>query len=243
MTEINTPQLPQMNDIWKDTLSWHPNPEQQEKFQQLYAGILAGNQQLNLTRITTPLEFWEKHLWDSLVVLKNLSLTSLKGIDIGSGAGFPGIPLAIILPEIHISLLDSTHKKVNFLKDLLTQINIKNAHPLNGRVEKIGQQKYYRQTYDLALTRAVGGASVCAEYALPLLKIGGQAVLYRGLWSKEETANLQPVVEQLGGTIESVESFFTPISNSHRHCIYLRKIKATPAQFPRAVGIPKKQPL
>jgi 16S rRNA (guanine527-N7)-methyltransferase len=237
MSEIETLMLPEMVDIWQQTLSWQPTVEQQQLFQQLYEGILEGNRQLNLTRITEPVDFWEKHLWDSLRGIwsqksgvrgqesgdeTEINLTSLKVIDIGTGAGFPGLPVAIALPNTSVTLLDSTRKKITFLETLLVKLGIENATTLTGRAEQVAQQLQHRQAYDIALLRAVAPVAVCAEYALPLLKTGGLAILYRGHWTVEETEALKLVVEQLGGVIESVESFTTPISNSVRHCVYLR---------------------
>ena len=222
--------LPQMEDMWQQTLNWQPTAEQQQLFQQLYEAILEGNQRLNLTRITEPVEFWEKHLWDSLRGVKSqasgvrteIDSTSLKIIDIGTGAGFPGIPVAIAFPEHSVTLLDSTRKKITFLDTLIAQIGIKNATTLIGRAESVAQQLQHRQAYDVALLRAVASATVCAEYALPFLKNGGLAILYRGHWTEEETDDLTSVVDNLGGVIESIEAFTTPLSHSARHCIYLR---------------------
>ena len=227
--------LPLMVDIWQQTLNWQPDEKQQRQFQQLYELIVAGNRQLNLTRITEPSDFWEKHLWDSLrgiapfllnplpITNYPLPITNPQVIDIGTGAGFPGVPCAIALPHCQVTLLDSTRKKIAFLDTLLAQLCLSNATTLLGRSEQINQQSQYRKNYDLALIRAVGSASVCAEYALPFLKNGGLAILYRGHWTDEETADLQPVLERLGGKLESIEAFSTPLSQSVRHCLYLRK--------------------
>jgi 16S rRNA (guanine527-N7)-methyltransferase len=241
--------LPEMDHIWQQTLNWQPSTAQKAQFQQLYALILAGNRQLNLTRITTPEDFWEKHLWDSvrgMAPYQQLMAALPEGakiIDIGTGAGFPGIPIAIALPNYQVTLLDSTRKKITFIETTLTELALTNVKTLVGRVEEIGQQNQYRKTYDLALIRAVGTASVCAEYALPLVKQGGLAVIYRGNWTDEETTALQGTAQQLGGVIESIDEFTTPITGSIRHCLYLRKIVNTPFQFPRAVGIPTQDPL
>lgn len=246
MNEVKTLLLPEMRDIWQQTLNWQPDTEQEQKFQRLYELILSGNSQLNLTRITEPEEFWEKHLWDSLRGVKPLLAThkvKQRIIDIGTGAGFPGIPAAIAFPNSSFSLLDSTRKKITFIETLLPQLKIGNAKTLVGRSEEIGQQIQYRQSYDTALVRAVAPASVCAEYTLPLLKLGGLAILYRGQWTDAETEALNPAVTQLGGVIELIEEFNTPLSQSHRNCLYLRKVAATPAEFPRAVGIPTQKPL
>jgi 16S rRNA (guanine527-N7)-methyltransferase len=238
--------LPNLETIWEQSLAWNPNNQQRKKFQELYEYILLKNQQLNLTRITGSEDFWEKHLWDSLVGIMLLGLTEqkeLKIIDIGTGGGFPGIPVAIAFPFWQVTLLDSTQKKVNFLQDLVTQLQLNNVQALTGRAEVIGQSKLYRETYDLATIRAVGGASVCAEYCLPLLKTSGLAILYRGHWTQRDTQNLNLAATQLGGKIEEIKEFATPLTNSTRNCIYLRKVNSTPNQYPRPVGIPNQHPL
>lgn len=240
--------LPEMAEVWQQTLGWQPDEEQKRMFQRLYEEILLGNSQLNLTRITTPVEFWEKHLWDSLRGVAPILQSGASGqsfIDIGTGAGFPGVPVAIALqdsahsaialPNSSVTLLDSTRKKINFLETLIAKLDIKNATTLNGRAEAIAQQSQHRHNYDVALLRAVAPATVCAEYALRLLKTGGLAILYRGHWTDEETEALKPVIEKLGGAIESIEGFTTPLSNSVRHCVYLRS--SSPA---REVPIKKK---
>jgi 16S rRNA (guanine527-N7)-methyltransferase len=267
-----------MEEFWQLTLTWQPDADQQAQFQQLYALTLAGNRQFNLTRITEPAEFWEKHLWDSLrgvrrflkersavsdqrstveagaaeeaVKPQNSSypsplspLPSLKVIDIGTGAGFPGLPVAIAQPNWSVTLLDATRKKITFIEQVLAHMGLTNATTLVERVEQVGRQRLRRQAYDLALIRAVAAAPVCAEYALPLLKVGGCAVLYRGQWSEAETTSLEAAVAVLGGQIDRIEAFTTPLTQGDRHCIYLKKIAPTPNEFPRAIGIPAQKPL
>lgn len=252
--EVQEIPLPHLNEVWQETIGWQPTPDQQQKFQQLYQEILQGNRQLNLTRITEPQEFWEKHLWDSLRgIAPWLSSrdsdatasdkTSPKAIDIGTGAGFPGVPAAIVCPHWQITLLDSTRKKIAFIDTLLAELNLQNAKTLVDRVEAIGQQGKYRDRYDLALIRAVAAASVCAEYALPLLKLGGTAVLYRGQWSDEEQAGLDRALAQLGGKQVLIDAFTTPFTGGIRHCIHIQKEKPTPSEFPRAIGVPTQKPL
>lgn len=239
MNEIENSLLPTMTEIWQQTLNWQPNVEQQQLFQQLYQGILEGNQQLNLTRITEPIDFWEKHLWDSLrgvatpmMEVNNVPEDSrLNVIDIGTGAGFPGLPIAIAFPQYSVTLLDSTRKKISFLETLIAKLGIHNATALIGRGEALALLPAHRQNYSIALLRAVAPAPICASYALPLLKTGGLAILYRGHWTDEETEALKPVVENLGGEIESIEAFTTPLSNSIRHCLYLRSY-LTPKEAP-----------
>lgn len=220
--------LPEMTDLWQNTINWQPSQQQQQQFQQLYELILVGNSQFNLTRITEPIEFWEKHLWDSLRGIMPLLAQKdavIKAIDIGTGAGFPGIAIAIALPTTTVTLLDSTRKKTTFLDTVIEQLNIPNAQTLTSRAESASKQPEHRQTYDLATIRAVGSAAICAEYTLPFLKSGGLAVLYRGNWTEEEQAVLQSTVDRLDGAIASIDSFTTPLTQSIRHCIYLRRGK------------------
>ncbi|HAO12608.1 MAG TPA: 16S rRNA (guanine(527)-N(7))-methyltransferase RsmG [Planktothrix sp. UBA8407] len=249
MNQIDSPQLPDMTAVWQDTLNWQPTSEQQVLFQQLFELIIQFNQQLNLTRLTEPKDFWEKHLWDSLRgILPLLSANNplppgTKFIDIGTGAGFPGIPVALIFPESSVTLLDSTRKKITALTTILEELNIKNTIPWVGRSEALGQHPKHRESYDFALLRAVAPPSVSAEYALPLLKVGGTAILYRGHWTNEEEQQLISAVKQLGGVLESVDGFTTPLTQSIRHCLYLKKVRPTAKQYPRAIGVPGQKPL
>ena len=241
--------LPKMAEIWQKTLNWQPTNLQEKQFQQLYQLIIAGNRQINLTRITEPEDFWEKHLWDSLrgIAPKQIFIPGIdrgkRIIDIGTGAGFPGLPIALIFPNSQVTLLDSTGKKIAFVEDILSTLALNNAKTLLGRAEEVGQQYQHRQYYDLAVIRAVGNVSVCAEYSLPLVRKGGLAVIYRGTWSEAENESLETAVEQLGGVVELIEEFSTPLSNSIRHCLYLRKVTNTPISFPRGVGIPSQKPI
>lgn len=247
--------LPAHSDLWQKTLNWQPTAAQQALFQQLYAQIVAANQQLNLTRITTPEDFWEKHLWDSLSGLAPWLTDSASGeaesvsrvepiriIDIGTGGGIPGIPAAIALSPTKLTLVDSTRKKIQFLQTLCQQMAL-DASCIAERAETLAQQNRYRDRYDLALVRAVGSAATCAEYALPFLKIGGQAVLFRGQWSPADTEALAPVIDLLGGEITDLQSWQTPLTGGTRNCLFIHKYKPTPQEFPRAVGVPAKKPL
>jgi len=249
MNDNQINKLPEMNYFWQETLNWQPSIEQQEQFQQLYELIIVGNQKFNLTRIIEPKDFWEKHIWDSLRGIKFILENQInwqeekKVIDIGTGAGFPGLPVAIILPQYTVTLLDSTRKKISFIEATLADLNIKNALTITNRAEQIGRIFKHREIYDMTFLRAVAPIVVCAEYALPLLKIGGTAILYRGNFTTDEQENLSAVVQLLGGKIAAIDEFKTPISNSIRHCIYLEKIKKTPINYPRPVGVPTQKPL
>lgn len=241
--QIEIPHLPEMLELWQQTLNWQPSSKELSQFQLLYELICQGNQQLNLTRITEPTDFWEKHLWDSLrgisQFLDNTKSDRRTGIlpvipnpqliDIGTGAGFPGVPIAITQPNWQVTLLDSTRKKLTFLESLISGLGTKNTSTLIGRAEELSKQSQYKEVYDIAVIRAVGSALVCAEYALPFLKVGGLAILYRGNWTEEEAADLRSTLASLGGAIELIDPFTTPISNSIRHCLHLRKVAAIQA--------------
>ncbi|ABW27431.1 16S rRNA (guanine(527)-N(7))-methyltransferase RsmG [Acaryochloris marina] len=251
--------LPNRSDVWLQSLGWQPTPEQEQQFERLFQLIVQANQQLNLTRITDPPDFWEKHLWDSLVgiapwlqpdssIQRQVSFSvdhshPLKVIDIGTGGGFPGLPIAIIKPTWRITLLDSTQKKLAFLQQVNAELGLENVETCCDRAENLGQQSPYRESFDLAVIRAVGPASVCAEYALPLLALQGYAVLYRGQWTAEEQEGLVAATSKLGGELIAVSPVKMPHSQGIRHCIYLRKIKTTDPKFPRRVGVPARKPL
>ena len=231
--------------MWQETIDWCPTAQQQSQLQSLYSEVVSANQQLNLTRITAPEEFWEKHLWDSLRGVGELinHPLELKVIDLGTGAGFPGLPLAIARTDWQMTLVDSTAKKVGFIEYIAPELGLTNTHPLVSRIEALGQERQHRHQYDLALIRAVSSANVCAEYTLPLVKVGGTAILYRGNWTDEEATSLELAVAKLGGEISKIDRFTTPISDSIRHCIWLHKITDTHPYYPRAVGIPTLKPL
>ena len=231
--------------MWQETIDWCPTAQQQSQLQSLYSEVVSANQQLNLTRITAPEEFWEKHLWDSLRGVGELinHPLELKVIDLGTGAGFPGLPLAIARTDWQMTLVDSTAKKVGFIEYIAPELGLTNTHPLVSRIEALGQERQHRHQYDLALIRAVSSANVCAEYTLPLVKVGGTAILYRGNWTDEEATSLELAVAKLGGEISKIDRFTTPISDSIRHCIWLHKTTDTHPYYPRAVGIPTLKPL
>lgn len=233
--------------LWSETLQWQPDPALAARWAQLYDVIVAGNQKLNLTRITSPADFWEKHLWDSLVGIQPWliapELPTFQVVDIGTGGGFPGLPVALTCDPWSLTLLDSTQKKIAFLETAIADLHLPRTRTRVGRAETLGRDPDLRDRCDLALIRAVGPAAVCAEYALPMVKPGGMAVLYRGHWSAEETAALAAIAPQLGATLDRVLPWTTPLTQGQRHCIYLKKTQATPKAYPRAIGIPSQHPL
>ncbi len=240
---------PGLWERWPLDLGWQPTPQQQQQLQQIYPLVMAGNQTQNLTRITNPIDFWEKHLWDSLRGLTllgdwdYLQTQTWRAIDIGTGAGFPGIPAQIALPHSAFTLLDSTQRKIAFVREMLQKLGLSQARAVAERAETWGRIPQERGSYDLALVRAVAAAEICAEYCLPLLKVGGRAILYRGYWTASEAQTLHQALNLLGGSLIQVEAFTTPLSHGVRHCLLLEKIAPTPELYPRPPGIPKRHPL
>ncbi|MEL6249372.1 MAG: 16S rRNA (guanine(527)-N(7))-methyltransferase RsmG [Cyanobacteria bacterium J06627_15] len=243
--------LPTYADLWQSSLAWTPDALQQQQFQILYSRLVEINQQVNLTRITTPEDFWEKHLWDSLYGVAPWLTGKLtwKGadiervIDVGTGGGFPGLPVAIAQPTWTLTLLDATRKKIQAVQTLAESLDLRDIDFIADRAEIIGQHPLHRAGYDLALVRAVGPASTCAEYALPLLKMQGIAVLYRGQWTDADSQNLLSALEKLGGELVATRQTQTPITGAERTCLYIQKTIVTESQYPRDNGVPAKLPL
>lgn len=209
------------SQYWQKTLNWEPNLDQELAFQNVYDLVIEGNKTQNLTRIITPSDFWEKHIWDSLRgILPVWSQQDLQVIDIGSGAGFPGVPIAITHPTWQVTLLDSTLKKTAFIDSLIQSIFLTNATSLTGRAEQLNSGAHYKQ-YDLALVRAVGNADLCAQYSIPFLKKSGMAILYRGQWSDEEHNSLAATCKSLRSKVVFLDRFLTPLSSSMRNCIHI----------------------
>lgn len=203
-------------------------PQQEELFGLLYDCVIAGNERLNLTRITTRENFWEKHLWDSLWgIAPYFSAHALNVIDIGSGAGFPGLVIAIAKPHWYITLVESRQKKVTFLTETITTLGLKNVRAIADRAEHLSQQRPFRRAYDLATLRAVSDLRTCLHYALPFLAPQGLAVLYRGQWSDQEGADLAELIQKRQWVLVRATATKTPLTGSIRHCLYLSNSVST----------------
>jgi 16S rRNA (guanine527-N7)-methyltransferase len=244
-TDLMTTQLPLMLEEWQQTTGWQPGATQLLQFQNFFDLVCLANKSLNLTRILEPVDFWEKHLWDSLqpVLTRPELQGAAKVIDLGTGGGFPGLPIAIAYPDWAVTVMDSTAKKISFIESGLATLELTNVKTVVDRTESLARNPLHRDTYQLATIRAVAEAAVCAEYAVPFLAIGGTAILYRGRWSAEETVDLTSAVEQLGAKITEISAYTTPLSQGERHCIYIQKERPTSTKFPRAVGTPSQKPL
>jgi 16S rRNA (guanine527-N7)-methyltransferase len=216
------PHFSHLFEHWQSTLNWSPDADQIAQFEKLYELVLEGNSKQNLTRITAPDDFWEKHLWDSLCgVLAFWDREDIKVVDIGTGAGFPGLPIAIAKPSWQVTLVDSKQKKVAFVEETIETLQLSNAIAQWGRGEDINKLSAYKKKYDLALVRAVGKPNICASYALPFLKRSGTAVLYRGQWLPEESEQLDIFCDQEELQVVKQDRFQTPLTAGIRHSVYL----------------------
>ncbi|MCY7333316.1 MAG: 16S rRNA (guanine(527)-N(7))-methyltransferase RsmG [Pseudanabaena sp. CAN_BIN31] len=222
------PHFSHLFEHWQSTLNWSPNDDQLAQFEKLYELVLDGNSKQNLTRITAPDDFWEKHLWDSLRgVFAFWDHENIKVIDIGTGAGFPGLPIAIARPSWQVTLIDSKQKKVAFVEETIQALQLTNAIAQWGRGEDINKSNQFKKKYDLAVVRAVGKPDICANYALPFLKRSGTAILYRGQWLPEESEQLDIFCEDQGLQTLKQERFQTPITAGIRHSVYLSPLSTS----------------
>ena len=203
--------------------------------------LLAWNEKFNLTSITNPKEIRLKHFEDSLALLKVIPLTSQKVIDIGAGAGFPGIPLKIACPKIKLTLVEATRKKVDFLKHIVEILKLKDVDIIWGRAEELGKEK--RESFDLAVSRAVARLNVLAEYCLPFVKIGGYFVAYKEEKVEDEVTEAENAVHILGGKLKEIKKVILPNSDITRSLVMIEKVSLTPIKYPRRAGMAKKKPL
>lgn len=219
--------------------------EQVGKFYKYYQLLIEWNSMMNLTAITKMDEVITKHFVDSLSlkkVIKDLDQKSYRLIDIGTGAGFPGIPLKIAFPEIKVTLLDSLNKRVKFLNEVITVLGLKDIEAVHGRAEDLAREDVSRETFDLCVSRAVANLSTLSEYCLPFVKVGGYFVPYKSGKLEEEMTAGKGAIKKLGGIIESVETFQLPNSDE-RSLVKVKKVAPINKKYPRKAGLPSKEPL
>lgn len=204
--------------------------------------LIEWNKKINLTAIIEPDEIILKHFVDSLTISKYIS-DGTKVVDVGTGAGFPGIPLKIYRQDLEITLLDSLQKRINFLDEVIRELNLEKIETVHSRVEDFGKDKKYREKFDISTSRAVANLATLSEYLLPLVKIGGKVISMKGSLIEEELENSKNAIKILGGEIERVDEFDLPNSDISRNIILIDKVKETPNKYPRKAGEPSKKPL
>lgn len=204
--------------------------------------LLEWNKKINLTAILERDEVVDKHFVDSLTVSKYIE-ENKKIIDVGTGAGFPGIPLKIAREDLKIDLLDSLNKRINFLNEMIEKLKLKNITAIHSRAEDESNKKEKREQYDIAVSRAVANLPVLLEYLLPFVKVGGKCICMKGANIEEEINNSKKALKELGGEIEKIEQFKLPGTDATRNIIIVKKINTTPKKYPRKAGTATKMPI
>ena len=233
--------------LWQE-LGWQPSPEQLAQLQQLQEELRSWNSRVNLTRLVEGDDFWVAQVFDSLWPLRQRLQaephTPLRCIDVGTGGGFPGLAVAIALPKAQLTLVDSVGRKTQAVQAMAAALGLGERVQLRcERVELTGRNRHCRGQFDLAMARAVAAAPVVAEYLVPLLQPGGQALLYRGQWGASDQSELERALQLLKAEIQSCEQRELPAGRGQRTALIVRASAPCPKSYPRAVGMPGKFPL
>lgn len=235
-----------MEELQKEakTIGVELNQKQIEQFDLYFELLSEWNKKFNLTAITDKKDIRIKHFLDSLTVVPHIPKDVKKIIDIGAGAGFPGVPIKIARPDLSLTLTDSVGKKVTFLTELASNLELTETKTFNCRAEDLGKDKRYRESYDMATARAVAYLPTLCEYVLPLVKVGGIFIAQKSLHDEKHTeiSDAMNAIGLLGGEIEEVIKIDLPFTGE-RHLIVIKKVSPTPKVFPRANGAPKQDPL
>lgn len=220
------------------------NQKQIEQFMKYKQLLLEWNQKINLTAITEDREIILKHFVDCISIVSIMSFP--KGasvIDVGTGAGFPGIPLKIVCPEIQITLLDSLQKRLIFLQEVIQQLALSGVSCIHSRAEDSGKQKEYRENYDYCVSRAVANLTVLCEYCLPFVKLGGMLIAFKGPEAEQEVQQSQKAIKVLGGEVTEIKQVVIPNIELQHKIILIKKVQQTPIQYPRKAGKALKTPI
>ena len=233
-----------LRDAARETLGIKLSKRQAEAFSWYGEELQVWNERFNLTAIRSKEEIETKHFLDSLsCVLARQFQPSGAMVDVGTGAGFPGLPLKIVFPQIQLTLLESIGKKVSFCRHVVKELNLKEVTVEQSRAESRGRETEYRESYDTALARAVAATPVLVEYVLPLIKVGGCAILQKGETGPVEAQSSENAIHILGGKMDQIVKVELPGIAETRYLLVVRKVAATPDQYPRRPGIPAKRPI
>ena len=216
---------------------------QLKQFLTFYELLVEWNSFMNLTAITEFEEVVQKHFLDSLALVKACDLQDQNLIDVGTGAGFPGIPLKIAFPELRVTLLDSLNKRINFLDTVIDTLGLKQVETIHGRAEDFAKNSDYREKYDLCVSRAVSNLTTLSEYCLPFVKLNGSFISYKSEKLTEELKEAGNAVSILGGEVKDQVEWTLPDSDIYRNLLIIHKKKNTPGKYPRKAGLPAKEPL
>ena len=217
---------------------------QVDQFNRYYELLVKKNEVMNLTAITDYHEVCLKHFADSISLSQYYDMSCVDSlIDVGTGAGFPGIPLKILFPHLNVTLLDSLNKRLLFLEDVIDELDLDNIKTVHSRAEEAGRMKNLRENYDLCVSRAVANLSTLSEYCLPLVKVGGNFISYKAGEVEDEINSAKHAIKKLGGKIKSVEEFSLPDSDISRSFVIIEKVNETSNLYPRKPGTPNKKPL
>lgn len=216
--------------------------EQYNQFYKYMNLLMEWNKKINLTAIIEPKEIILKHFVDSLTISKYIE-ENKKVADVGTGAGFPGIPLKIYRKDLKITLIDSLNKRLNFLNEVISELELKEITTVHGRAEELGQNKEYREKFDIVTSRAVANLSTLSEYLIPFIKKDGKCIYMKTLELDEELEKAKKAINILGGKIIKTDKFYLPESEIGRSIVVVEKEKQTPIKYPRKPGTPSKEPL